>query len=126
MRKLVMSALFVGLMTIVSCGNKSEKKEAVVSKNTTSMNVGVRGNCAMCKQTIETAAKDVEGVVAANWSVEKKKIEVSFDKTKTNQQAIEQAIAASGYDTENAVSNEASYEKLPGCCQYDHSMEMNQ
>ena len=90
------------------------------------MNVGVRVNCAMCKQTIETAAKDVDGVVAADWSVEKKKIEVSFDKTKTNQAAIENAIAASGYDTENVVSNEASYDELPGCCQYDHSMKMNQ
>ncbi|ANW95574.1 heavy metal transporter [Wenyingzhuangia fucanilytica] len=126
MRKLVLSALFIGLMTVVSCGNKSEKKEVVVSENTTSMNVGVRGNCAMCKHTIETAAKDVEGVVAANWSVEKKKIEVSYDNTKTNQVAIEKAIAASGYDTENVASNEASYSELPGCCQYDHSMEMNQ
>lgn len=126
MRKLVMNALFIGAMTVMSCGNKSEKKETVVNENTTSMNVGVRGNCAMCKQTIETAAKDVDGVVAADWSVEKKKIEVSFDKTKTNQAAIENAIAASGYDTENVVSNEASYDELPGCCQYDHSMKMNQ
>ncbi|MGY5356142.1 heavy-metal-associated domain-containing protein [Wenyingzhuangia sp. IMCC45467] len=126
MRKLVLSALFIGLMTVVSCGNKSEKKEVVVTENTTSMNVGVRGNCAMCKHTIETAAKEVEGVVAANWSVEKKKIEVSYDNTKTNQADIEKAIAASGYDTENVASNEASYSELPGCCQYDHSMEMNQ
>ncbi|MDO3694963.1 cation transporter [Wenyingzhuangia sp. chi5] len=126
MRKLVLSALFIGLMTVVSCGSKSEKKAAVVSENTTSMNVGVRGNCAMCKHTIETAAKDVDGVVTADWSVEKKKIEVSYDKTKTNQAAIEKAIAESGYDTENVASNGASYEKLPGCCQYDHSMEMNQ
>lgn len=126
MRKLVFSALFVSAMTVVSCGNKSEKKEAVLSENTTSMNVGVRGNCAMCKQTIETAAKDVAGVVAANWSVENKKIEVSFDKTKTNQAAIEKAIAASGYDTENVESNENSYDNLPGCCQYDPNMKMNQ
>ncbi|GGF74816.1 heavy-metal-associated domain-containing protein [Wenyingzhuangia marina] len=126
MRKLVLSALFIGLMTVVSCGSKSEKKAVVVNENTTSMNVGVRGNCGMCKHTIETAAKDVEGVVTADWSVENKKIEVSYDKTKTNQAAIEKAIAESGYDTENVASNDASYEKLPGCCQYDHSMEMNQ
>ena len=126
MKKTIMSALFISMMTLMSCGNKSEKKQSEVNANATSMNVGVRGNCTTCKHAIETAVKDVDGVIAASWSVEKKKIDVSFDKTKTNAEVIEKAIAASGYDTEHVVGNKDSYKNLPSCCQYDHTMNMNQ
>jgi copper chaperone CopZ len=80
----------------------------------------------MCKNTIEKAANAVEGVASANWDVDKKKIDVSFDDTKTDAMAIHNAIAASGYDTEKVTGSEDAYKNLPGCCQYDHSMEMNQ
>ena len=33
----------------------------------------------MCKKTIEKAVNGVEGVASANWDVDKKKIDVSFD-----------------------------------------------
>jgi hypothetical protein len=39
--------------------------------------------------------------------------------------AIHKAIATSGYDTEKMAGNEEAYENLPGCCKYDHDMEMN-
>ncbi len=87
---------------------------------------GVRGNCGMCKETIEKAANSVEGVSKAVWDKEQKKIEVSFDSSKTNEMAIHEAIAASGYDTEKVNGSKAAYKKLPGCCKYDHDMEMNQ
>ena len=40
--------------------------------------------------------------------------------------SIHNAIAASGYDTEKVFGNLDAYNSLPGCCQYDHEMEMNQ
>ena len=91
----------------------------------TAVTFGVRGNCGMCKKTIEKAANNVVGVTSANWNVEKKKIDVSFDHSKTNTLAIHKAIAASGYDTEKVAGNKEAYNKLPGCCQYDHAMVMN-
>lgn len=36
------------------------------------MPFGVRGNCGMCKATIEKAATALEGVSKADWSVAKK------------------------------------------------------
>lgn len=87
---------------------------------------GVRGNCGMCKNTIEKAVNSVEGVASANWDRNKKKIEVSFDESITDLMTIHKAIAASGYDTEKVSGNEEAYKNLPGCCQYDHSMQMNQ
>ncbi len=87
---------------------------------------GVRGNCTMCKSTIETAANAIDGVQKAIWNVDKKKIDVSFDNTKTNEITIHNAIAASGYDTEKVKGDLTAYNQLPECCQYEHEMEMNQ
>ncbi len=87
---------------------------------------GVRGNCGMCKSTIEKAANSVEGVTKATWNKEKKMMMVSFDSSKTNILSIQKAVAASGYDTDKVQGNLDAYAKLPGCCKYDRSMEMNQ
>ncbi|WP_010135892.1 heavy-metal-associated domain-containing protein [Ochrovirga pacifica] len=103
--------------------NTTETKS--VTANTTTV-FGVRGNCAMCKYTIEKAAKEVPGVATAVWDVEAKKVTVTFNKTATNQAEINQAIADSGYDTELTTGNIDAYAKLPECCKYDHSMKMNQ
>ena len=37
----------------------------------TDLSFGVRGNCGMCKSTIEKAANRVDGVASANWDVDK-------------------------------------------------------
>jgi mercuric ion binding protein len=131
--KKVMLSVVVVLATIVLSSCKSEsKKEKVttteISKENgiTAITFGVRGNCTMCKKTIEKAANSVEGVSIATWDVGKKKIDVSFDDAKTGAMAIHKAIAASGYDTEKYVGSEDAYNGLPGCCQYDHAMAMNQ
>jgi mercuric ion binding protein len=81
----------------------------------------VYGNCGSCEKRIETAAKSVDGVSLASWSQDTKMIEVTFDTTKTNLDAIEQAIAKVGHDTQIYRANDEVYAKLPGCCQYDRA-----
>ncbi|MCD2259571.1 heavy-metal-associated domain-containing protein [Psychroserpens luteolus] len=132
MKKVILSAAVVVALGLTSCKNETKKetessttemsKEMVM----TNLSFGVRGNCGMCKSTIEKAANGVDGVATANWDVDKKKIDVSFDDTKTDVMAIHKAIAASGYDTEKVAGSEDAYKDLPGCCQYDHEMAMNQ
>ena len=73
----------------------------------------------MCEKTIEKAAKSVDGVKKANWDQKTKMIEVSFDADKTTLEAIHQAIADVGYDTENATAKDEVYEALHSCCKYD-------
>ncbi len=80
--------------------------------------IKVWGNCGMCKKTIETAAKS-SGATEADWNTETKILAVSYDNGKTNLVKIEQAVAASGYDTKNLTAPEEAYNKLPSCCQYD-------
>ncbi len=79
----------------------------------------VKGNCGMCKTKIEKAANSVEGVSVANWDVNTKVIIVSFDESKTNLDAIHNAIAKVGYDTDKIKANDEVYSNLHGCCKYD-------
>ncbi|MDN3663801.1 heavy-metal-associated domain-containing protein [Algibacter miyuki] len=125
MKKIILSIITMATLGFTSCKNEAKTNE---NSNDIAINAtfGVRGNCGMCKTTIEKAAKSVEGVTYANWDVDKKTIELAFDDTKTTTETIHKAIAASGYDTESAVGVESAYDNLPGCCQYDHAMEMNQ
>jgi copper chaperone CopZ len=131
MKKVILSIAVIAGLAFTSCKNEAKKEiktttteisAAVVKTNLT---FGVRGNCGMCKMTIEKAANSVEGVASAIWDVDQKKIDISFDDGKIDAVAIHKAIAASGYDTEQVAGNEEAYDGLPGCCKYDHAMVMN-
>jgi len=78
----------------------------------------VSGNCEMCKERIEKAAKSINGVLSANWSVETKKITVKFDPKKVNLDAIHKAIAKVGHNTEKYKADDSTYDALPECCKY--------
>ncbi len=82
------------------------------------LDLGVRGLCSMCKKNIETAALSVKGVQSAEWDSKKQSVHLVFDKQQTNQEAIEKAITAVGYDTENFKAPDEVYEKLAPCCHY--------
>ena len=80
--------------------------------------IKVSGNCEQCRDRIETAAKSVFGVASAEWSAETKKLNVQFDETKTNSDAIQIAIAQVGHDTEKFKAPDNIYKELPACCLY--------
>lgn len=141
MKKTMLSAAVIMALMVSSCKNevKTEAETETTATPETEMatsgaqditmvetTFGVRGNCGMCKQTIEKAAQSVAGVSSANWNVDAKTIEVIFDENTTDKMAIHTAIANSGYDTDQVAGSEEAYKELPGCCKYDHEMEMNQ
>ena len=131
-KKLTLVLALVAALGFIGCQNDT-KNEPVTSTTKLSndmamidLSFGVRGNCEMCKTTIEKAAKSVIGVKKANWDVDKKTIDVTYDEAKVNANAIHNAIAAAGYDTEEVKGDEEAYSNLPNCCQYTRDMEMNQ
>ncbi len=132
MKKVILSVAVLAAIVVTSCKNETKQEKdsttTELSKDIamTDISFGVRGNCGMCKNTIETAVNAVDGVSKADWDKDKKSIDVSFDDAKTNEMEIHKAIAASGYDTEKVDGDLAAYDELPGCCKYDHKMEMNQ
>ena len=128
MRNIVISMAFLAVIGFVSCKNETKKEATPTEQNEAAMtkvSFGVRGNCGMCKKTIEKAANAVEGVANADWDKKKKEIQLTFDATKTTVEAVHKAIAASGYDTDKESGNLESYKNLPECCQYDDKVGMS-
>lgn len=79
----------------------------------------VSGNCEMCQNRIEKAAKGVKGVISAKWDVDAKVIHLDFDSKATSKSIISKAIANVGHDTEFDKALKTVYDDLPSCCLYD-------
>lgn len=132
MKKVILSVAIIATIGLVNCKNKEQKATNQTEQTTGNKEVsinnttfGVRGNCGMCKNTIEKAANSVDGVKSAEWDKLRKEVKVSFDGSKTDVDAIHKAIANVGYDTDKVTGSKEAYESLPGCCKYDHNMEMS-
>lgn len=80
----------------------------------------VSGNCGMCKNTIEKAAK-VKGVSKADWNIETKVLTLKYDPSVVTSDAVLQRVADAGYDNEKFKATDKSYKSLDGCCQYDRT-----
>jgi copper chaperone CopZ len=80
----------------------------------------VYGNCGMCEKRIEKAAT-IEGVFDAQWDVETGMLTVRFDAAKLKPKQIHAAVAAVGHDTDKVRAEDAVYNKLHGCCQYERA-----
>ena len=118
------------IMWFVGC------KENVVIKNapkslkvsnieSSDYSIGVKGNCGMCKFTIEQAVKDLDFVEDAEWGIQSKILDVSFKNSKNyNLVILNKAITDSGYETMNTTADQLAYDNLPGCCKYDRNMEV--
>jgi Cu(I)/Ag(I) efflux system membrane fusion protein len=78
----------------------------------------VQGNCDMCKERIETAAKSVDGVSSAMWDNDTKQLHLNFYTSKTSVNAVAQAVAAVGHDNEKYKADGKAYDALPSCCRY--------
>lgn len=78
----------------------------------------VSGSCEMCKERIETTAKQVNGVKSARWNVESKKIEIEYNPHVVQLLSIHKAIAKAGHDTDKAKADNKTYQALPECCLY--------
>ena len=124
--------LLFSVLTVVSCMNNKQPEFKVIEVPTTKtaeiiksdVMFGVRGNCGMCKSTIESATMSIEGVDTATWSTESKMISINIS-TEINDQFINDihnAIAKSGYDTELSTALDKDYDKLPMCCKYNREM----
>ena len=96
-----------------------DKAETIVELMGTESSFAVKGNCKMCKKTIETSAMSLDGVLKANWDVKTKQIDLVYDNQLVELMTIHNTIAASGYSTELVDLNQEAYDNLPLCCQYD-------
>ena len=98
--------------------------EEIVELMGTETSFGVKGNCGMCKETIESAANSLDGVITADWNKETKQLSLVYDSQIIDLLSVHQAIANSGYGTELVDYDMDKYENLPLCCKYDPLMEV--
>ena len=84
----------------------------------TSVSFGVSGICELCKDRIEKAALSVNGVSKALWDINKKNLDIIFDKGKTDVMAVHKAVAKVGHDTDLLKADDDVYARLPECCLY--------
>jgi copper chaperone CopZ len=110
MKKIVLLVLacFFSL-TMVAQEKKSKNKKVVIK---------VAGNCGMCEKRIEKAAFSVKGVKDAEWHVDCQDIHLVIDETKCSADDVAKAIAKAGHDTGSVKADDAVYDKLHGCCNY--------
>ncbi len=106
-----------------------KKAPSTISEVSTDMqsdySIGVKGNCGMCKTTIEKAVKELDFVVEAEWGIQSKILDVKFNNpTNFDINELNTAITESGYETMNTTANQASYDALPMCCKYDRNMQV--
>jgi len=87
-------------------------------KNAKTETVKIYGNCEMCEKTIETAGT-IKKEALVDWNKESKMAAITYDSTKTNQDAILKRIALAGYDSDKFLAPDDVYAKLPDCCQYE-------
>ena len=124
--------LLFSVLSVVSCMNNKQPEVKVIGIPavetaeiiTSDLTFGVRGNCGMCKSTIESATMSIEGVDTATWSTESKMISINITSEINDQfiNDIHNAIAKSGYDTELSTALDEDYDKLPMCCKYNREM----
>ncbi|TRX72053.1 heavy-metal-associated domain-containing protein [Carboxylicivirga sp. M1479] len=80
--------------------------------------IAVNGNCDMCKERIEKATLQLDGVDVAIWSAKEKQLSVFYDDSMINLGMIEQAVAAVGHDAGSSIAKDEVYASLPDCCKY--------
>ena len=89
-------------------------------KNAKTEQVKIYGNCEICKNVIEKAG-NLKKEAKVGWNADSKMATLTYDPTKTNQEAILKRIALAGYDSDTFLAPKSTYDNLPGCCQYERS-----
>jgi hypothetical protein len=98
--------------SLISCGVKIPNAKTESAK--------IRGNCEMCKETIEGAIykkKEAKG----DWNLNSKIAKISYDSTKTDMDVILKRVALAGYDSDAFLAPDEAYIKLHHCCQYERT-----
>lgn len=108
MKKSNIYKIILGLLLVLS---------NVIVAQTKVETYAVKGECGMCKKTIEETAKKA-GATDSEWDMNTKILKVSFDSTQTSKEQILKNIASVGYDNELFTASDEVYSKLPKCCLY--------
>lgn len=101
------------LLSLTACNTQN-------IKNAKTDNAKIYGNCGMCKSTIEKAG-NIKKVADVDWNKDTKMATITYDSTKTNKDEVLKRIALAGYDSDDFLAPNDTYDNLHGCCQYERN-----
>ncbi|MFN0216365.1 MAG: heavy-metal-associated domain-containing protein [Saprospiraceae bacterium] len=107
-------ALLVLSVVSFSCGQ--EKSGGTSVSLSTEIYCDHCEKCESCKERVEKALLATAGVNSANMKVAEKKIAVSYDPAKINEQQIKMAIAKTGFSAGDMAADPVAYDNLDDCC----------
>jgi periplasmic mercuric ion binding protein len=113
--KLMIAALLVVIAGGNTLAQNQDNSKVTLSKTET---IKVSGNCSMCKNRIEKAAK-LEGVEKATWDKDTKTLTLVYNPSRVSSDEVQKNIALAGHDTEKYKSDDKVYNGLPACCHYE-------
>lgn len=111
MKSTIFSVLAVLFISILSLAFKADPPSQVKIKTS--------AICEMCKERIEKQLAFTKGVSESNLDLKDKMITITFNPKKTDISKLKKAINDAGYDADETIANEKSYNKLPSCCKKD-------
>ncbi len=137
MKKILMFGLALSLAAFGCGGENAEGDHADHSPEGEAQEVKMAGfvdveisvptiQCGSCASKVKEGLEMVDGVEKIEVDEEAKIAKVSFDKAKTNLAALEQAIAAEGYDANETKRDMEAYGELDSCCQIPEEGEDNE
>jgi periplasmic mercuric ion binding protein len=126
---LAIAALAISCSTGLAQTTEATKKatdQQAAKEQLKSGTVKVHGNCEMCKNRIEKAAKSVEGVKSATWDQSTKMLTFQYDegewkKNGKSLKSVVMKITEAGHDTQYHKASDKTYKALPKCCQYQRA-----
>ena len=86
----------------------NDKNTAVVIKTS--------AQCEMCKERIFSELSMRKGVKKINLSLETQELTVVYNRVKTSEDELRQAISMIGYSADDIEPLKAAYDNLPNCC----------
>lgn len=108
--------LLIALL-VLGCQQQPERNNETASDVATAAISVNTIKCKMCVTNINNAVLAVDGVQECNVDFKAKVATVKYTPGKATVPALEQAIAAAGYDANNTKRDEQAYQMLDKCCQ---------
>lgn len=114
----LLSTIHVAAISFEQSGEIIEAPQ-VVSRKLETAEFMVYGNCGMCKDRIERAARSIKGVVVAQWDEDAQNLKIKYQPGMVQLQDVHQTIANVGHDTDKVKTTDQLYKDLHHCCKYE-------
>jgi periplasmic mercuric ion binding protein len=115
--KKTLSRITAILIFVLAFSRFITAQEAVQESKYKEIEIKTTAQCGMCKERIEEAVNDLDGIQKADLDVETKVLTVNYDPEEVDSEDIRKAVTRVGYDADDNKASKRAYKKLPKCCQ---------